>query len=75
MTQKENFEELYNLIIASRNTKNMKVLGHITKKLMYSMIDSHPQLAEEMLNILESINWNNYLTEKEAEQIVSKMQP
>ena len=75
MTQKEKFEELYNSIIASRSTKNMKILGCMTKKVMNSIIDTHPQMAEEMLNMLEAINWDNYLTEKEAEQIISKMQP
>ena len=75
MTQKEKFEELYNSIIASRSTKNMKILGCMTKKIMNSIIETHPQIAEEMLNVLEAVNWDNYLTEKEAEQIVSKMQP
>jgi len=28
-----------------------------------------------MLNVLEAVNWDNYLTEKEAELIVSKMVP
>lgn len=75
MTLKEKFEELYNSAIASHSPKNMKILGCMTKKIMNSIIESHPQMAEEMLNTLEAINWNNYLTEKEAEQIISKMQP
>lgn len=75
MTQKEKFEELYNSIIASRSTKNMKLLGCMTKKIMNSIIETHPQMAEEMLNVLEAVNWDNYLTEKEAELIISKMVP
>lgn len=75
MTQKEKFEELYNTIISSRNPKNMKVLGCMTKKIMNTIIDTHPQIAEEMLNVLEAVNWDNYLTEKEAEHLVSQMQP
>lgn len=47
----------------------------MTKKIMYQTIESHPQRAEELLEILEAVNWNNYLTEKEADQIVSKMSP
>jgi hypothetical protein len=42
MTLKEKFEELYNSAIASRNPKNMKILGCMTKKIMYSIIESHP---------------------------------
>ena len=75
MTQKEKFEELYNSIIASRNTKNMQVLGCMTKKIMNTIIDTHPQMAEEMLNVIEAVNWDNYLTEKEAEQIITNMKP
>ena len=75
MSQKEKFEELYNTIIASRSTRNMKILGCVTKSMMNSLIEQHPQVAEELLNILEAINWNNYLTEKEAETIVGGMQP
>lgn len=75
MTQKEKFEDLYNTIISSRNPRNMKILGCMTKKIMHNIIDTHPQMAEEMLNVLEAVNWDNYLTEKEAEQLVSKMQP
>lgn len=42
---------------------------------MYQTIESHPQKAEELLDILEAVNWTNYLTEKEADQVVSKMMP
>lgn len=75
MTQKERFEELYNSIISSRSNKSMKVLGCVTKKVMNSIIESHPQIAEEMLNILESVNWDNYLTEKEADSLIQGMKP
>jgi hypothetical protein len=53
----------------------MKMLGWVTKAMMYDMIDAHPQQAEEYLNILESVRWDNYLTVKEAETIVNAMSP
>ncbi len=75
MNLKEKFDELYSTILASRDEKKMKILGCMTKKIMYQTIDSHPQKAEELLEILEAVNWNNYLTEKEADTIISKMSP
>ena len=75
MDLKEKFDKLYSTIISSRDNRKMQILGCMTKKVMYQTIEAHPQKAEELLNILEAVNWNNYLTEKEAEQIVSKMSP
>lgn len=75
MTLKEKFDELYSAILSSRDERKMKILGCMTKKIMYQTIESHPQKAEELLEILEAVNWNNYLTPKEADQIVSRMQP
>ena len=39
------------------------------------MIQSNPSKAEEYINRLESIKWNNYLTPVEADKIVAKMEP
>lgn len=75
MTLREKFDNLYSTILSSRDTKKMQILGCMTKKIMYQTIESHPQKAEEYLDILEAVNWNNYLTEKEAETLVNKMQP
>lgn len=75
MDLKEKFDKLYSTIISSRDNRKMQILGCMTKKIMYQTIESHPQKAEELLNILEAVNWNNYLTEKEADTIVSKMMP
>ena len=72
---KKKFDELYNFIISSRDTGKMKMLGWVMKAMMYDTIDAHPQHAEEYLAILESVRWDNYLTEKEAETIVNAMSP
>lgn len=75
MNLREKFDDLYTTILSSRDAKKMKILGCMTKKIMYQTIESHPQRAEEYIEILEAVNWNNYLTEKEADQIISKMSP
>ena len=66
---------MYNFIISSRDTGKMKMLGWVMKAMMYDTIDAHPQHAEEYLAVLESVRWDNYLTEKEAETIVAAMSP
>ena len=75
MDHKKKFDELYNFIVASRDTSKMKMLGWVMKAMMYDTIDAHPQQAEEYLAILESVRWDNYLTIKEAETIVNAMSP
>lgn len=75
MDHKKKFDELYNYIVTSRDTRKMKMLGWVMKAMMYDTIDAHPQQAEEYLAILESVRWDNYLTEKEAETVVAAMSP
>ena len=75
MELKKKFDELYNHIVASRDTGKMKMLGWVMKAMMQQTIENHPQLAEEYINVLESVRWDNYLTEQEAEKIIKAMQP
>ena len=42
---------------------------------MCDMIENHPQQAREYLNKLQSVKWDNYLTQQEATMIVSEMIP
>ena len=72
---KDHFLNIYNHIIESGDEAKMKVLGGITKQLMNRLIDTAPALAEEYIEQLESVKWDNYLTKKEAENIVSDMSP
>ena len=72
---KESFCSLYKYIINSDDEEKMHVLGQLTKEMMMRTIDSNPSLAKEYIERLESVKWCNYLTDKEAEAIVAKMQP
>lgn len=49
---KEEFKELYKLIINSNNEDKMRVLGSVTKDMMCQLIDNDPQRAREYLNML-----------------------
>lgn len=72
---KEEFLKLYDFIINSEDPEKMHVLGQVTKSMMCKFIDNYPQQAREYLDILQSVKWHNYVTAKEAEQIVSNMMP
>lgn len=63
------------MMAQSQNPKNMKVFGNVMSEMMDVMIQKMPTEAEEMIDKLEAIKWKQYLTPKEAEMIVSKMDP
>lgn len=75
MNLKEKYSELYNMMAQSQNPKNMKVFGNVMTEMMDVMIQKMPTEAEEMIDKLEAIKWRQYLTPREAETIVSKMDP
>ena len=72
---KERYSSLYDYMATSRNPEYMKVFGRVMTCIMEDMIANNPSKAEEYIDKLESIKWDNYLTPKEAESIVSKMMP
>lgn len=72
---KEEFKKLYDYIIQSEDEEKMRVLGQVTKDMMYRFIESSPQTAREYMDMLQSVKWCNYLTAKEADMITAEMQP
>ena len=72
---KTEFYALYNMMANSQKVENMRLFGQVHKEMMEWMIANKPDLAQEWLDKLESIRWKNYLTQKEAERIVVKMNP
>lgn len=72
---KEEFLKLYDYIVNSEDPEKMHVLGQVVKSMMNRFIESYPQWAREYLDTLRAVKWCNYLTAKEAEQIVANMQP
>ena len=66
---------LYNMIANSHDVSFMRTFGNVHKEMMNWMIANKPELAQEWLDKLESIKWNNYLTSKEAEKILANMMP
>ena len=72
---RKEFYALYDMMAGSNKVENMHVFGTVLKEIMEWMIQNKPELAQQWLEKLESVRWNNYLTPKEAEMIVSEMEP
>lgn len=69
------FTSLYGIMTTSGKPEYMRTFGDVMKCMMKDMIALKPELAQEYLGKLCSIKWNNYLTKKEAMNIVSGMNP
>ena len=72
---KDRYTGLYDYMAASRDPKNMKAFGRVMTEMMEWLIANKPDVAEEMIDKLEAIKWQQYLTPKEAEGIIAKMNP
>lgn len=72
---KKEFISLYNVMANSKDVSYMRIFGNVHKEMMYWMIANKPELALDWLEKLKSIKWKNYLTPKEADIIISKMEP
>jgi hypothetical protein len=72
---KQKFNELYQLMATSANVNYMKAFGNVHKEMMEWFIANKPDMAKEWLEKLCAIKWKNYLTQREADKIVSAMEP
>ena len=66
---------LYDYMSASKNPSYMMVFGKVMTEMMNWMIFNEQEAAEKWIEKLDSIRWKNYLTSKEAEVIISNMEP
>lgn len=72
---KDRYTGLYDYMANSRDPQNMKAFGCVMTKMMDWLIANKPDVAEEMIDKLEAIKWNQYMTRKEAENIIARMKP
>lgn len=75
MGMKEEFCSLYREIVESGDEQKMHMLGSVVKKMMNRYIDNNPTQAKEYIDTLKATRWKNYLTQKEATDIVQLMDP
>ena len=72
---KEKYYDLYKFMANSKDPRNMKAFGNVMNEMMEWMVANKPDAASTWIERLSSIKWKNYLTPKEAEMIVSRMEP
>ena len=72
---KDRYYELYDYMAQSKDPKNMKAFGCVMNEMYEYLVETKPDVAEEMLLQLEGIRWQQYLTAKEAEKITAGMNP
>ena len=72
---KNQYTGLYDYMANSRDPKNMKAFGCVMTEMMDWLIANKPEIAQDMIDKREAIKWRQYLTPKEAEKIVSGMDP
>lgn len=72
---REKYQELYSKMASGTNVEKMKLFGRVMGDMMEELIRTQPEKAEEYLERLEAVKWKNYLTHKEAEKIVTGMEP
>lgn len=78
MTQEElrnRYNELYELMAASKNPKNMLLFGEVMTEMMDWLIDNKPAIAQQCIDKLEAIKWKQYLSKDEAQDTIDKMDP
>lgn len=69
------FDSLYAKMAESSDINDMHLFGKVMREAMVLVSERMPDKAEEFLEELCAINWHNYLTRKEAEKIISSMEP
>lgn len=72
---KSAYNDLYGQMAASGKPENMKLFGKVMTEMYNWMADNQTQAATEWLEKLSAIKWKNYLTPKEADAIVARMEP
>lgn len=63
------YKYLYEEMAGGSKVEKMKVFGNAEKWLFEKIAESHPDIAQEWLDKLESSVWNNYVSQKEYEGV------
>lgn len=69
----DKYNERYNEMVQSADSYKMHIFGEAEKIIFTKMVAEHPAIAEEWLEMLEPARFHNYLSEAEADEIVSHL--
>lgn len=67
-------EKMYYQMVDSEKEENMQLLGSVFLWLMEQVKQANPTVYREAVEKMNAAHWCNYLTEKEATCIVSKLE-
>ena len=70
----QKYDELYDEMVSSKDPRRMLAFGEAEKWIFKQLIVVHPELAEQWLVKIEAAQWHNFLSEKEAEEIVDLLE-
>lgn len=68
---RDRFVELYKDMATSRDVSKMKLFGGAFKQMFDKVAVRYPDLAAETLEYLAAIEFNNYVTAAEAQEVAS----
>ena len=68
----ERYDYLYDKMKHSQEVKNMKIFGKAEKYMFHELAMMHPEMAEKWLSHLEAVEWNQYLSKSEADNIAKR---
>ena len=66
---KETFKRLYVKMSTSKDVEQMRLFGRAFAKVFEDLADKHPELAQDVIEMLRAIEWHNYVTAAEAMEI------
>lgn len=70
----QRYEELYAMMATSGDPAKMQVFGEAERWAFGKMSEKDPAMAQVWLDKLEPVMWNNYLSKREAEEVVTKFE-
>ena len=69
----DKYNALYNDMAQSADSYKMHIFGGAEKTIFAKLVAEHPDIAEEWLEMLEPTRFHNYLSEAEADEIISHL--
>ncbi len=75
MDMMKHYEMLHEKMSHSTNVNDMILFGDVMKGLFEAMVTLKPEMAKQALEVLEAIEWNQYVSKTEATKIVAGMKP
>lgn len=67
------YDHLYKMMAEGSDPEKMHIFGNAERHIFHELSEKDPTMADAWLAMLAPVEWNNYLTEEEAEEIGEKI--